>query len=251
LHKLGLGIIGILIITLLPSITVAGELSNASSFVIGNQDMEPYLKLNDTVISSNSTSFDNLKIGDIIVFRAPEGKTEDGKPNVIVHRISEIGTFFGKEVVRTQGDANNYSVSGIDFPIFEDNYIGKVVSVTHDTNTTTIAESEPLKTYEDQTVTETRTFEDCVTDNMGAMTLFLIFAPSKDIDAGDILNPQYKNTIINMCNFYHEKTGVWINLFDKTQLDYSSQYGEDFYQKYGNEIPEDLKQLMRDEGRIK
>jgi len=67
----------------------------------------------------------NLKIGDIIVFRAAEAKTDDGKPKVIVHRIADIGTIFDKKVVKTKGDANPYSIPGIDFPIFTENYVGK------------------------------------------------------------------------------------------------------------------------------
>ena len=31
--------------------------------------------------------------------------------------------------MRTQGDANPYSIPGIDFPIFMENYVGKVVYI--------------------------------------------------------------------------------------------------------------------------
>jgi signal peptidase I len=122
--------------------------SDYSSLVIRCKDMEPHLKPNDIVTYSNSTSFNNLESGDVIVFRAPEAKTLDGKPKIIVHRISDIGTFFEKKVVKTKGDANPYSIPGIDFPIFKENYIGKVVSVTHNSNTTTITESKETETNE-------------------------------------------------------------------------------------------------------
>ena len=229
MYKFRLGITGILIITLLPIASSAGELSNANTFVVKTQDMEPYLNINDTIMASNSTSFNSLKVGDIIVFRAPEARGEDGKPKVIVHRISEIGTFLGKKVVTTKGDANPYSVPGIDFPIFMENYIGKVVSVNAQN--------------------ETRTFEDCVTDTMGVLTLFLIFAPTEDLDASDIVDPAYKKTVINMCNFYHEKSGIWVDLMDEDDRRFSEQYGSEFYQKYGNTIPESLKQFAREQAK--
>lgn len=115
---------------------------NNGSVVIRSKDMVPQLKPSDTVMYSNSTSFNNLKIGDIIVFRASVAKTPDGKPKIIVHRISDVGTIFDKRVVKTKGDANPYPIPGIDFPIFKENYIGKVVSVTNNTGTTTITESK-------------------------------------------------------------------------------------------------------------
>jgi signal peptidase I len=128
--KVGLGIAWTFIITLLSIVTVAGELSNMNSFVIRSGNMEPFLKPNDMVSTSNSTPFDNLKIGDVIAFRASEGTEPNG---IIVSRVSDVSTFHDKKVFKTKGDANPYSIPGIDFPIFKENYIGKVVSVTHRT----------------------------------------------------------------------------------------------------------------------
>ena len=99
-------------------------------YVVVSGSMIPTINIGDIVIIKNNsfdTSFNNLKVGDIIVFRAPEAKTEDGKPKVIVHRIAEIGNFFQKEFIRTKGDANPYSIPGIDYPLFTENYVGKVV----------------------------------------------------------------------------------------------------------------------------
>jgi len=75
---------------------------------------------------------------------APEATTEDGKPKVIVHRISEIGTFLGKEVVTTKGDANPYSIPGIDFPLFMENYVGKVVYVIPKIGTISMILTPPI-----------------------------------------------------------------------------------------------------------
>ncbi|MGI0018317.1 MAG: signal peptidase I, partial [Nitrosotalea sp.] len=68
-------------------------------------------------------NFDQLKVGDIIVFNRP-----DGHDKVIVHRVAEI---LNKDplVIRTKGDANPGSIPGTDFPITKGDYIGKVVYV--------------------------------------------------------------------------------------------------------------------------
>ena len=48
--------------------------------------------------------------------------------DAIVHRVNEILTDpNGNPVILTKGDANSGSIPGIDFPIYESNYVGKVV----------------------------------------------------------------------------------------------------------------------------
>jgi signal peptidase len=116
-------------------------------YVVVSGSMVPRINIGDIVIIKNNsfeTSFNNLRVGDIIVFRAPEATTEDGKPKVIVHRISEIGTFLGKEVVTTKGDANPYSIPGIDFPLFMENYVGKVVYVIPKIGTISMILTPPI-----------------------------------------------------------------------------------------------------------
>ncbi|HSF49599.1 MAG TPA: signal peptidase I, partial [Nitrososphaeraceae archaeon] len=66
-------------------------------------------------------SFENLKVGDIIVFNRP-----DGADRVIVHRIIDITDKFGEKIIVTKGDANDGIIPGTDFPIREKDYIGKV-----------------------------------------------------------------------------------------------------------------------------
>ncbi|MGI8720277.1 MAG: hypothetical protein ACR2KF_07100, partial [Nitrososphaeraceae archaeon] len=83
-----------------------------------------------------------------------------------VSRVAEIGKFFGVRVLRAQGDANPYSVPEIDYPIFKENYIGKVVSITHNT-TANIINQNLLKTY----VNPTREF---VTDKKGLQCTYNI-----------------------------------------------------------------------------
>ncbi len=116
-------------------------------YVVVSGSMIPKINIGDIVIIKNNsfdTSFDNLKKGDIIVFRAPDAKTDDGKPKVIVHRIADIGTFFEKKIVKTKGDANPYSIPGIDFPIFMENYVGKVVYVIPKIGTISMIITPPI-----------------------------------------------------------------------------------------------------------
>jgi len=116
-------------------------------YVVVSGSMIPTINIGDIVIIKNNsfdTSFNNLKVGDIIVFRAPEAKTDDGKPKVIVHRIDEIGNFFQKEVIRTKGDANPYSIPGIDYPLFTENYVGKVVFVVPKIGTISMIITPPI-----------------------------------------------------------------------------------------------------------
>jgi signal peptidase I len=59
------------------------------------------------------------------------GTDNSGQHITIVHRVAEIVThpFNGQKVIRTKGDANPYSIPGVDYPIFQQNYIGKMVYV--------------------------------------------------------------------------------------------------------------------------
>ena len=75
--------------------------------------------------------YDQLKTGDIIVFKAPEDFDEQGNPRTIVHRVIFVGLDprSKEQVVATKGDNNPESYVGLDFPILKSNYIGKVIIV--------------------------------------------------------------------------------------------------------------------------
>jgi signal peptidase len=94
-------------------------------YVVSSGSMVPVLKVNDVLIVRDGGSWQNLKIGDIIVFNRPIGGDR-----VIVHRIVDIDIDAdGARIVRTRGDANPASIPGTDYPIRQDNYIGKVIYV--------------------------------------------------------------------------------------------------------------------------
>jgi signal peptidase len=99
--------------------------TNNPFYVVSSGSMIPTLQVNDVLIVRDGHSFHQLKIGDIIVFNRP-----DGEDRVIVHRVVEINDSpDGTRIIRTKGDANPASIPGTDYPIREQNYIGKVVYV--------------------------------------------------------------------------------------------------------------------------
>jgi signal peptidase I len=126
---------------------------NNPFYIVSSDSMTPNLNINDLLVirdgdSSNdddngysSYSFYNLKIGDIIVFKAPdeeEDQNDKTRTTTIVHRVAEIiqtddksnnNKSSSSRIIRTKGDANPSSIPGIDYPIREQDYIGKVVYV--------------------------------------------------------------------------------------------------------------------------
>jgi signal peptidase len=95
-------------------------------YVVASESMVPRLNVGDFVVVSHNIPFNELKVKDIIVFKEPVPDGEEA--DAIVHRVNEILTDpQGNEVILTKGDANSGSIPGIDFPIYETNYVGKVV----------------------------------------------------------------------------------------------------------------------------
>jgi protein-disulfide isomerase len=84
---------------------------------------------------------------------------------------------------------------------------------------------------------ENRTFGDCYSGTVGSLLLASMFTPYT-IDLND---REMKKFLSNMCNFYFDKTGIWINIPENNNL--TTKYGQEFYNKYGNTMPESLKQF--------
>jgi signal peptidase I len=122
-------IIAVSITIILLGIWFAFGVSNPV-YVVASGSMIPNLNINDFVIVSHNIPFNSLKIGDIIVFKT-YGTDESGQHATIVHRVAEIVTdqSNGQKILRTKGDANPDSIPGVDYPIFQPLYIGKVVYV--------------------------------------------------------------------------------------------------------------------------
>ena len=90
-------------------------------FVIYSDTMTPALDINDLIIVGDGHMFNNTNVGDIIVFKKPAGEDR-----IIVHRITEITSENGKRVIITKGDASPVSIPGVDFPVNNQNFIGRV-----------------------------------------------------------------------------------------------------------------------------
>ena len=117
----------VVFLAVMPVLYVYG-LPTASVFVLKSNSMFPTLRQDDMVIVDSNVSFASLKIGDIIAFKT-YGTDDSGQHETIVHRIAEIATYpsNGQRIIKTKGDANPGSVPGLDYPIFQQDYIGKVV----------------------------------------------------------------------------------------------------------------------------
>jgi len=90
-------------------------------YVVASGSMVPVLEVYDVLVVQGHDPFEEIEIGDIIVFNRPSDHNR-----VIVHRVVSI-IDENPKIIRTQGDANPASIPGTDFPISEEEYIGKVV----------------------------------------------------------------------------------------------------------------------------
>ena len=92
-------------------------------YVVVSGSMIPVLQVYDIIVIQGHDTFEEVEIGDIIVFDRPSDHNR-----VIVHRVVSI-TNEDPKTIRTQGDANPGSIPGTDFPITEEEYIGKVAYI--------------------------------------------------------------------------------------------------------------------------
>ncbi|MFQ5782433.1 MAG: signal peptidase I [Nitrosopumilus sp.] len=92
-------------------------------YVVASGSMIPVLEIYDVLIVQGHEPFEDIEIGDIIVFNRPSDHNR-----VIVHRVASILNDDPK-TIRTKGDANPASIPGTDFPITEEEYIGKVAYI--------------------------------------------------------------------------------------------------------------------------
>ena len=113
------------------------------------ESMSPTIHSKDLIfIDNNSSNFDHLKKGDIIIFKAADPSLYN---DTIIHRIIHIfqkgdtilrnSTFnnlcepmimpevTSDKIIMTKGDANNCSIPLVDVPVTKKNYIGKVISI--------------------------------------------------------------------------------------------------------------------------
>ncbi|MEA2044716.1 MAG: signal peptidase I, partial [Thermoproteota archaeon] len=92
-------------------------------YVVSSGSMYPELAMHDIIVISGYALFEDVKIGDIIVFDKPQGRDK-----VIVHRVVAV-VDDDPLTLRTKGDNNQNSIVGTDYPITEEEYKGTVVHV--------------------------------------------------------------------------------------------------------------------------
>ena len=92
-------------------------------YVVSSGSMVPELQVFDVLVVQGNDPFESVLVGDVIVFDRPSDHDR-----VIVHRVAAI---IGEDpyTLRTKGDANPASIPGTDFPITEEEFIGKVAYV--------------------------------------------------------------------------------------------------------------------------
>ena len=92
-------------------------------YVVSSGSMYPELKMYDIIVITGNQPFEDVKVGDIIVFDRPKDHNK-----VIVHRVVAVVDDDPK-TLRTKGDNNQSSMPGTDFPITEKEYTGTVIHV--------------------------------------------------------------------------------------------------------------------------
>lgn len=99
--------------------------SSGEILMIASDSMSPLLTTGDIVAVGKNVNFSDVGTGDIIAFKEPVPDTDEAYD--IISRVNEI--LIDPEdnlVIVTKGDANSGSIPGIDFPIYENNFIGIV-----------------------------------------------------------------------------------------------------------------------------
>ena len=84
-------------------------------YVVSSGSMYPELAMYDIIVVTGHAPFDDVRVGDIIVFERPKDQAK-----VIVHRVVAIVDDDPK-LLRTKGDNNQASIPGTDFPITTEN----------------------------------------------------------------------------------------------------------------------------------
>lgn len=93
-----------------------------SFYRVSTGSMSPAFEVGDIILLDKKISFDDLQVGDVIVFERPQDKSR-----IIISRIIDMDYTENQKIITTKGDANPSSIPGTNFPIIKDNLIGKVI----------------------------------------------------------------------------------------------------------------------------
>lgn len=89
---------------------------------------------------------------------------------------------------------------------------------------------------------ETRTFEDCYRDTTVSIFMASMFSPI----SVDLNDPEFKQFITNACNFFHEKTGLWMDIAKDDpgpEITKDPKIFQEFTERYGSTMPKSLNDL--------
>jgi signal peptidase I len=120
-----------IVIPTLTPVSAQTQINLSSIWIMASNSMSPNLNNNDGVIVNSSVPFNSLKLGDIIAFKTNSTDPDTGKQETIIHRVAQIvnDPDNGQRIIRAKGDANPGSIPSLDYPIFQQNYIGKVIYI--------------------------------------------------------------------------------------------------------------------------
>jgi len=89
-------------------------------YVISSENMTPELQVYDIIVTADNVPFEDIVVDDIIVFKRPSDHER-----VIVQRV--VLVLNKQDTHKTKGDQNQAALQNTDFPITDEEYIGKVV----------------------------------------------------------------------------------------------------------------------------
>jgi signal peptidase I len=125
--SIGIIVLTLVSLSLIPTISYAQTTDWLEMFNLQSNSMAPALHYHYKILVDILFPFERLKVGDIIAFKT-FGTNSTGQHETVIHRIAqEVIDSHGDRIIRTKGDANNASIPSLDYPIFQQNYIGKVV----------------------------------------------------------------------------------------------------------------------------
>lgn len=84
-------------------------------------------------------------------------------------------------------------------------------------------------------------FIDCYSKAASVFHIANMFSPY----TFDLTDPKMKKLISAVCNFYYEKTGIWIDITKDTYI--TDQYGQEFWNQHPkNELPAGVMEFWKD-----
>jgi signal peptidase I len=115
------------IIVTIPYFAWIGLQATSGTFIpfyhVYGSSMAPVILDGDLIYINGNEPFEEVRVGDIIIFKNPSDPNRTNFARVVSITNEDPKT------IRTQGDANPASIPGTDFPITEEEYIGKVAYI--------------------------------------------------------------------------------------------------------------------------